>query len=266
MDMKTVKNITIPEGSVKKIERIPNPSFPIIKQIIWGDADVYPYRRLEYVTCNKDAAIKTGIWASTNTTQLNKFYTKIMPTNADGTQQRIIANYNGNASLKRKYPLIMNNNPNIFQNVAGGSWGNTDVTVQNNTAYVIESSMVYNDRYIKVDDTTYSLANCTNESGSNNTDYGYGAGWNTGNSGFETGFAGRLYGLKAFRDNSSQTWYYIPCQRKSDGKVGFVLIKTDTSGTTAFDSFMPSTWTNDFGAGPVINEYFDHTVAPSMGF
>lgn len=262
--MTTVKNITIPEGNVKKIER-PNPLFPTLTQIIWGDADVYPYRRLEYVTCNKDAAIKTDILASTDPSQITVFYTKIMPTNADGKQQRIIADYNGSASLTRKYPLIMNNNPNIFQNVAGSSWG-AGPSVSNNTAYVIESSLSYNNRYLKVNGTNYSLSNCTQESGVSGGELGYGAGWQTQNNNFESGFAGRLYGLKAFRDNNPQTYYYIPCQRKNDSKVGFVCIKTDSNGNTSFDSFMPSTWINDFGAGPVTNEYFDHTVVPLMGF
>lgn len=104
MNMKTVKNITIPEGNVKKIVDSNG-------DIIWASYDEFPYRRLEYVTTNKDAAIDTGITAGT----YSVFYLKIMPTNI-GTQQRVLCNYNSSATQTRKYPLIIN---------AGGSIQNT---------------------------------------------------------------------------------------------------------------------------------------------
>ena len=50
MNMIDVTSLTIPEGTVKKIEDSNG-------NMIWGSASVYPYRRLEYIE-NADRTVK----------------------------------------------------------------------------------------------------------------------------------------------------------------------------------------------------------------
>lgn len=256
MDMTTVKNITIPEGSVKKIEDSNG-------NIIWASYDEFPYRRLEYVTTNNDAAIDTGITAATNQT----FYTKFRPTAlTSGQQHRIIANYTPGATLVRKYPLMVFGGSGNIQNVLGSSWEGSSVA-QVNQDYVVTTSVVYNSRIIKVnDDAQESLTSVSQDTGTSGNNYAYGSCWNSGNSSFEYGLIGRLYGMKNNGTSTLYGTYFIPAQRKSDGKVGFCKITKSILGTVTFNGFYPSTWTNDFGAGPVIDEYFDTSVQPTLGF
>ena len=253
--MTTVKNITIPEGSVKKIEDSNG-------NIIWASYDLFPYRRLEYVTTNNDAAIDTGITAATNQT----FYTKFRPTSStSGEQHRIIANYTPGATLVRKYPLMMFGGNQTIQNVLGSSWEGSTVA-QLDQDYVVTTSVNYNSRFIKVNDGTQeSLTSVSQDTGTSGNNYGYGSCWNSGNSKFEYGLIGRLYGMKT-NGTSSYGIYFIPAQRKSDGKVGFCKITKNILGSVTFNGFYPSTSTNDFGAGPVTDEYFDTSVAPTLGF
>lgn len=57
--MKNVKAITIPEGTVKKIEDHNN-------VMIWGSYDAFPYRRLEYIHFNGAEYIQMDFVAGTN--------------------------------------------------------------------------------------------------------------------------------------------------------------------------------------------------------
>ena len=251
MDLKNVKAITIPQGSVKKITDSNG-------NVIWGNSSDFPYRRLEYVICNGAAAINTGIQADVKSGTLNTFQLKFMPT-AVGTQQRILANYTPNVTNTRKYAVVLNGNTSI-QNVIAGNWGGTTLA-SNNTDYVVWSSMLYNGRYISVNDgAKETLTSATSENPTANQMYALGAGYNYNTSGYyENGFIGRIYGLKAWRNTlSSSGWDFIPVQRKSDNKVGFLRIKyTYTTGVVGAVDFLPSDWTTDFQAGSVADEYFN---------
>lgn len=60
MNLKDVKEITIPQGAVKKIEDSNG-------KIIWGSQDAFPYRRLEYLYFNgTDNYVSLGGKASYN--------------------------------------------------------------------------------------------------------------------------------------------------------------------------------------------------------
>lgn len=118
-----------------------------------------------------------------------------------------------------------------------------------------------NNRYIIVNGTRNNLSNVTYDGGTTGQSYGFGAGIE-GIGHFNNPFAGRLYGLRMDTDAC-----FVPCQRKSDGKVGFAqLTKNLSTQTWSLSRFVPSTYTNDFGAGPITDEYFDTSVDPNLGF
>ncbi len=59
MDLNTVKAITIPEGSVKKITDSNG-------NTLWGDPTAFPYRRLQYIESTGTQAIDTGVACARN--------------------------------------------------------------------------------------------------------------------------------------------------------------------------------------------------------
>lgn len=248
MNFSDFKNIAIPDGNVKKI-------YDAEGNIMWGSQSDFPYRRLEYVICNGLAACDTEITPSTASgNPVTKFIIKIKTGNSVTTQQRIIANYKAGATYPRMYPIIINTK---FQNVIGSNWGG-DIDVAANTEYTIESSMYGNDRYITVNDVKTQLGHMNEYTATSGNTYGIGAGINKSNSPiFENGFTGYIYYTEMVSQNDNRHFYFIPVQRKSDNKVGFLKFSVFNGVNNNDYTFLPSTWSSEFGAGPVVNEYFD---------
>lgn len=266
MALNDIKEITIPVSGVDKaVKKITDSN----GNIIWGSASAFPYRRLEYVICDGTAACDTGARASTGTGwELTKWKTKIKTSSSIDSQQRVIANYTSGATYPRMYPVISSSSGGVYklQNVIGSNWG-ASVTVSANTEYVIESSMVYNDRYITVNGAKTTLTSMSSYTASSGNTYGLGAGVNKSNTPiFESGFKGWLYNTTSTSTSGRRTYYYIPVQRKSDNVVGFYRVSVTDDVYDNNGVFLPSTWTSAFGAGPVIDEYFDISVAPTVSF
>lgn len=253
MDMTTVKSITIPEGSVKKIENSNG-------DIIWASYDEFPYRQLEYVETD-GAGIDTGIKAST--TSSLTFYTRFMPYEAEPNgQYRVISNYTSTASLKRKYAVVIHGAGPYIKNVIGSNWGNESTELaQVNTLYTVTSSMYYDDRYVEVNGNRVALTSSSRDSGSDGNNYGYGLTVEDGHLVNTSKFIGRLYGFRYGAESGLGVGqWFVPCQRKSDGKVGFAkFIKSSyvNSSIWLFADFIRSTTSIDFVAGPTSNEYMD---------
>ena len=225
----------------------------------------YLYRQLEYVETN-GAGIDTGIQASTNGTLI---YTRFMPyeANANG-QYRVISNYTSGATDTRKYAVLIHGAGPYIKNVIGGNWGNESTELaQVNTLYTVTSSMSYNNRYIEVNGNRVALTSVTNDNGSSGNNYGYGLTIEGGNLVNTSKFIGRLYGFRYGTESSLGVGqWFIPVQRKSDGKVGFAKFTKQSIGTTwTFDSFIPSGSSVDFVAGPTKTEDFDvdSTTSPA---
>lgn len=249
--MKDVKAITIPEGTVKKIEDANG-------NIIWGSQAAFPYRRLEYVICNGTAACDSGIIANTAAGNgVTKFITKIKTGNNVTSQQRIIANYTSGVTYSRMYALIVNTK---LQNVVGSNWGDgPDATTD--TTYTIESSLCYNDRYLTINGNKTSFTAVNSYTASAGNTYALGAGKNQANTPiFEAGFTGYLYDVDMVSQNNNRHFYFIPVQRKSDNKVGFLKFSVFNGVYNNDYEFLPSAWSSEFGAGPVVDEYWDLTA------
>ena len=249
--MKNVKAINIPVSGVSK-------SVSTIKDsnnnIIWGSYDEFPYRRLEYVICDGTAACNSGIVASTTTgNSVTLFKLKIKTGSDVTTQQRVIANFTSGATYTRMYAFLVNTK---LQNTIGSSWGDgPDATA--NTEYTIESSMLYNDRYLKVNGVKTSFADVNTYTATSGNTYGIGAGINKSSTPiFEAGFKGYIYDIEMIYSNDTKHYYFIPVQRKSDNKVGFLKYSTEQGAFTNDCTFLPSTWLSEFGAGPVVDEYY----------
>lgn len=254
MNMKNVKAITIPAGEVKEI-RDPNLNF----NIIWGSQAAFPYRRLEYVICNGSAACDSGMLASTASgNAVTKFITKIKTGSNVSTQQRVISNYTAGATYSRMYAVLVNESK--IQNVIGSNWGNGPA-MSPNTEYELESSMYCNDRYIIVNGVKTQFGAMNSYTATSGNTYGIGAGINKANSPiFETGFTGYIYDIEMVSQNGNRHFYFIPVQRKSDNKVGFLEFSVFNGVYNNDYKFLPSTWLSEFGAGPVVDEYWDLTV------
>lgn len=248
--MKDVKAISIPQGTVRDIWDS--------GRRIWGSQADFPYRRLEYVYCNGTAACESGITVSTtaNSNGVSVFKLKIRTDDDVTTQQRVIANYTSGVTLTRMYAVCVNGS--TLQNVMGSNWGNGPNNLTTDTEYTIESSVVYNNRYIKVNGTNYALNTSTSYSAASGNQYGIGAGYNkTRTPVWENGFKGRIYDIEMISSNGNRHFYYIPVQRKSDGKVGFLKYSVFSGVDNYDDTFLPSGWTSEFQAGPVIDEYYN---------
>lgn len=240
MNMKDVKAITIPEGTVKKIEDANG-------NIIWGSYDAFPYRRLEYVHFNANDYINTGFtpWNDAG------YYLDIK---WDANQ---IAQFNGHGK-------VVANNRFFIGTESGGKimFGSGAYSAS------ISNSNVY-ERH------TYQV---NTSAGSNGKAYIDGVQVWSGNSNFvETSDRGTMFIGGVYRNTgdyslckaniynvrftnivsvaSSWTWNLIPVQRKSDGAVGFLKLKANGNPP----DFMTSV-NGLLEAGPVVDEYWDLTI------
>lgn len=119
MSMKDVKEITIPEGSVKQIQDSNG-------NIIWGSQSAFPYRRLEYIHFNgTDNYINTNFTIAANTT----LGIKGQYENKSGSQinSRILGSYCASVTNTSRRFYFDNYDQQNFRWVAGSTWnvGNT---------------------------------------------------------------------------------------------------------------------------------------------
>ena len=242
MNMKDVKAITIPEGSVNKIEDSNG-------NIIWGSQSAFPYRRLqyikfsgaEYIDTNKTMPSGSGYkrfdltltWQATNDWSVNGF--------DSGTNNRFNIGVNGsnytrygsgsvatyqnvdgyNVSLNTKYDLVL-----------WASGGSTNLAIWQNGSNIWTSA---------TKSTTFS---------SNIGNIYIGAVLYNGS---PSNYAKETIYEAALRTTNASTYIFkgIPCQRKLDGVCGLYDVINNVFKP------MQGTSITDAAAGPVVDEYWN---------
>lgn len=272
MDFSTIKQIVIPEGIVKKIE-------DGLGNILWQKVSEQPYRRLEYLifdgTCYCASAehnadnrayrldfMQTG-WASNNLCYPFGIWTNTNPQNI-----LLIRNQKSNVSTGFETCRVGSNSrfgvypPSTYLNsriVAEMRWG-TDTTVYYRLRNQSSSSYIEN-----------GVGTASGRTGTNTGNFFIGA-INDGGGGTYSNanglLVGRIYEVAIAGSNSfdDYSYAYVPCQRKSDGAIGFkqphadnfypLLNKSDGSVVTNVTAHM----------GPVVDDNWDgvtYTIAPS---
>lgn len=255
MNMSNVKAITIPEGTVKKIENSNG-------NIIWGSYDAFPYRRLEYVDIPANAYVNLNSQGDINLGL--KLDINLNPLDAT-TQQS--GNFFGsiyyNGSTYYRYHLSTTNT-GLFQSWFGtefNSYVNTDIYSNDNNRYYIElNSHTAKDKKLYIDNV---------QKGTYNTSYTtqcglvYIGGRRFNNNGTITindyPRTIRVYYVELvgpnITTNPNDTSKIYPVQRKSDGKIG--LLKLWNHGQAI--RFCTTETSTELIAGPVVDEYYEGT-------
>lgn len=244
--------------------------------ILWQKVAEQPYRRLEYLIfdgtcyCQSDEHnansrayrldyMQTG-WASNNLCYPFGIWTNTNPKN-------ILLTRNDGRYTTRGFEVCRIGNtafgvdtpPNTYINnrmIAEMRWG-TNTTVYYRLRYQNSSSYIQN-----------SSGAASGRTSANTGDWFIGA-INDGGGGSYTNanglLVGRIYEIAIAGSNSFDNYgyYYVPCQRKSDGAVGFkrphtdtfwpLLNKSDGSIVTNVTSHM----------GPVVDDNWDGTTYPA---
>lgn len=238
MNMKDVKAITIPEGTVKKIEDSNG-------NILWGSQDAFPYRRLEYIHFNGNDYINSGFTPWNNF----GFYLDIQwDQRADDQYQ-----YNGHGRV------ISNNRCFIGSETGGkasyGSGAASGNISSSNTferhTYQVNTSSTSTGGKFYIDGVQVWSGNSSYKETNRGTIY-VGAVYR--NSSDYSYCKAKIYNVRFINSVSTSsiiTWNWIPVQRKSDNAIGFLNLVSNGSKTfyTSVNGLLE--------AGPVIDEYWD---------
>lgn len=263
INMKDVKAITIPDGSVKKIEDANG-------NIIWGSVTAFPYRKLEYIKFSGAEYIQTDFYGGTiNINHQCEFSNT--NTSTFERQQLLIGLYDNSVTnnLRRFYPILINNSG--IDCCVGSTWSSYATSFSANDK--LKFSLTYNKDSSDHPRFYWYLINQTNSGvtigtaaplventvGDLNTTLALRLGCQrTGptNDRNENYWVGNVYNYQRRQNNSSGTLLtnYIPCQRKSDNVCGVY----DTISQT----FIPMQGTNitTSAAGSIVDEYWDLTA------
>ena len=259
MNLKDVKEITIPDGTVKKIEDSNG-------NIIWGSQDAYPYRRLEYIHTSGAEYIttpfgtKSGYWR----------YVDFAPTDISSNDIRpLFVNDSSVSGTLSRWGFLLGTTQG-FRVSCGSAWttsGAYPVTTYFplNTRRIVTLRTVTESSKPKIyfsvlDEENNSLisGNVTGTANGTLTSKTPYLMAGNGGSGAENFCTGNVYALIERRTNyqGEITHNYVPCQRKSDGVCGLY----DTVGNSFLA--MQGTSVTTQAAGPTVDEYWDLT-APS---
>ena len=266
MALNDVKEITIPEGSVKKIEDSNG-------DIIWGSQSEYPFRRLEYLNFDGTVFTRSGEynannrayridyvqtgWASSGLCYPFGIWTSTAPKNILLTRNERSNTNTGFEVCRVADTAFGQHTPTSYINsrmVAEMRWG-TNTTVyyrlrrQSSSSYINNSSGTASGR--TGTNTGKFFIGAINDGGGNQPSNANGL------------LVGRIYEVAIAGSNSfsNYAYYYVPCQRKSDGAIGFKQPHRD-------DSFYPliikstgeEVKNNSAYMGPVVDEYWDGTT------
>lgn len=247
MNMKDVKAITIPQGTVKKIEDSNG-------DIIWGSQDAFPYRLLDYVDIPADAYI--NLYNDGGNFIGTKLDINFNPT-SQSTQQGSInlfgaIYYNGSTYYRYHITTTSNGLIQVWYGTGNNAYKDSDIYSNNTERHVIDLNYTTaNKLYVDdVDKGTYSTPASTS----------------TGN---------LLLGARRFNNNgtiqinnyprtiraysietklSTGTSIFYPVQRKSDNVVGFLKVYNNGEATR----FITSETSTDLVAGNIVNEYWNY--------
>ena len=237
MNMKDAKAITIPEGTVKKIEDSNG-------NIIWGSQSAFPYRRLEYIQGDGKNYVITN---ANVTTGGNVKYWFHMAFTISGQGNSLSGSEKSNAySTNDRFKFGTSSAGNLYCGYANGISGSAPILERFYEYYVTQGNQHIKDLSTNTNLVTgnYNLTG-TNISGGNITLFGLAQGSNT-NIINVTNNAGTRIKYFAFNYNNSLV-EYIPVQRKSDGKCGFY--------NTSNNTFYVEQGSGALIAGPTVDEY-----------
>jgi hypothetical protein len=243
--MKNVKAITIPEGTVKKIENANG-------DIIWGSYDAFPYRRLEYIHFNGAEYILV------EKPNNNYYYLKfsldsiindkfIFGTNGDNNSSGAMRITNRMASTgyyQTRYGRNSSSNTNIAQLSTDTDYQMRFRIYANNNLY----SGIVDSAGTTIGSNTFSAVSFTKANMNNFAIMGYNNGGTVGNM-----TAGKVYWYLIRETDGASTilTQAYPCQRKSDGVCGLY----DVINSTFYP--MVGTTITDAAAGPIVDEYWN---------
>lgn len=236
MNMKDVKAITIPQGTVKKIENSNG-------DIIWGSRSAFPYRRLEYIHFSGAEYIDTG-YQPTSTTQFGMNVR--FPSNLNETT------YNGKGYMgaRNRYAIGHDANGTYFFGL--GNWVSTAIacdTTDFHTISIRPNGFTTNIGY-KIDNGSWvNPGNISFVNGGSGTCM-------IGASNTASGAASFIVQDLAtceLIENTTKVRNFVPCQRKTDNICGLY--------DTTHNVFYPMTGTTitSDAAGPISDEYWDLT-------
>lgn len=259
MDLKDVKAISIPEGSVSKITDSNG-------NIIWGSEDVFPYRRLEYIDIPPDAYINTNEQGNSNIglkLDININIDEITTVKEGNLFGSIY--YNG--STYYRYHITSNSSGTVqaWFGTGNNAYKNTGLISTDSDRHYIEiNSHSPKDKKLYVDNV--DLGTYTTPS-TNNTGVMYVGARRFNNNGTVSANIYtrkmRVYFMETtgndIATNPNDASKYYPVQRKSDGKVGLMKIWSNGQATR----FCPSETSTECLAGPTVDEYFTGKEWPS---
>lgn len=255
MALNDVKEITIPEGSVKKIEDSNG-------NIIWGSASAFPYRLLEYIDIPANAYLNLNSYG--NSTLGLKLDFNVNP---DGESTQLVGNlfgsiyYNGSTYYRYHISSAATGIFQVWFGTGNASYKDAGFYSNDNSRHYIELNMHSpRDKKLYVDNVDKGVYTAIS---STNTGLVYlGARRFNNNGTVSTNNYNRkirVYycelGGAAYDTNPNDTSKMYPVQRKSDGKVGLLKIWNDGGAIR----FCDSETSTDCIAGPTVQEYFEGT-------
>lgn len=256
MALNDVKEITIPEGSVKQIQDSNN-------NIIWGSESAFPYRILEYIDIPADAYLNLNSQGNSNIGL--KLDINFNPT-GQSTQQigNVFGSIYYNGSTYYRYHITATNNGlmQVWFGTGNYSYKDSGIYSNDNNRHLIELNINSpKDKKLYVDNVdkgTYTTESTTK------TGLLYLGARKFNNNGNITinnyNRTIRVYYCELADDtysaaNPNDISKLYPVQRKSDGKVGLLKIWKDGKVVR----FCVSETSTDCIAGPTVQEYYEGT-------
>lgn len=261
--MKDVKAITIPEGSVQKIEDSNG-------NIIWGSQSAFPYRRLEYIHFSGAEGIDLGFKPASSGNNgiqalnaritgptANPSYGVILGCTGDsgasgGAMRILIQSYStdspivgqrvGRNSSKFGYSTPMNANEFYIFRLRTTSSSYTYIDIYNSSGQLISGTS-------HTTSMSYTVNNMPNENLMR-----YNSAGSIVHNGYSIGDIGWFKQWDGTQSTGTLIKDMYPCQRKSDGVCGLYDALTS--------KFYPMQGTNitSTAAGPIADEYWDLTA------
>lgn len=266
VEMKNVKAITIPEGTVKKIENSNG-------DIIWASYDAFPYRKLEYIHFSGAEKLETNFYAGTRPINHQFEFTVEGEVTSPNIKTLVGLYNNTNGDAFARWYLIFRQ-ANGIQSYVGSTASNfaTNFNVGNKlrlvTTYTAANSKPALYWYLYNQDNGGALIGSAtpiigSTAGELDTTHDvylgcqYNPNATTVNTKYYNFWIGHLYNYVRRQNNGSGAIItnYVPCQRKSDSVCGMYDTMTNT--------FLPMTGTSitSGAAGPTVEEYWDPTAA-----
>lgn len=256
MALNDVKEITIPEGSVKQIQDSNN-------NIIWGSESAFPYRILEYIDIPADAYLNLNSQGNSNIGI--KLDINFNPT---GQSTQLSGNIFGSiyydGSTYYRYHITSTNSGlvQVWFGTGNYLYKDSDIYSNDNNRHLIELNIHSpKDKKLYVDNIDKGTYTTESTIGTGLLYLGARRFNNNGNitiNNYDRTI--RVYYCELSNDsysieNPNDISKLYPVQRKSDGKVGLLKVWKDGEAI----KFCASETSTDCIAGPTVQEYYEGT-------